>query len=97
MAENAESVQSEIPEEKPEISNVERRKSTPIESGLYPKYVKTVQEAEEVMHRFENNTRSRFCTWRSPKDFGHSGMYFSEASTSWRMGFEGNPVGNPKP
>lgn len=42
-------------------------------STLYPTYVRTLQEAEEVLNRFENNTKSRFCVWRSPKDFGKAG------------------------
>lgn len=72
--------QSELPDEKPEISIENVHKPTPIASGLYPKYVKTLQEADEVMNRFETNTKSRFCVWRSPKDFGHSGMCSSEDS-----------------
>ena len=84
MAESEESteiVQTEIPEQTAEISIEYVHKPTPIACGLYPKYVKTLQEADEVMHRFENNTKSRFCVWRSPKDFGHSGMGFSEADS----------------
>lgn len=45
-------------------------------STLYPNYVRTLQEAEEVLNRFENNTKSRFCVWRSPKDFGKAGNGF---------------------
>jgi hypothetical protein len=81
MAESEQSsevVESEIPVQTPEVSIEYVHKPSPIASGLYPKYVKTLQEADEVMHRFENNTKSRFCVWRSPKDFGHSGMAFSE-------------------
>ena len=39
---------------------------------VYPIYVNSLQEAEEVLHRFENNTKTRFCVWRCPKDFGAS-------------------------
>ena len=39
---------------------------------VYPVYVNSLQEAEEVLHRFENNTKTRFCVWRCPKDFGAS-------------------------
>lgn len=39
---------------------------------VYPTYVNSLQEAEEVLHRFENNTKTRFCVWRCPKDFGAS-------------------------
>lgn len=78
IEQNIETVASEIPAETPEVSEECIHKPTAIASGLYPKYVKSLQEADEVMHRFENNTKSRFCVWRSPKDFGHSGMVFSD-------------------
>ena len=84
--ESIETVQSEIPAPTPEISVEIVHKCTAIASGLYPKYVKTLQEADEVMHRFENNTKSRFCVWRSPKDFGHSGMCFSDDGSSMFIG-----------
>lgn len=44
-------------------------------NSAYPFYVKTLQEAEEVLHHFENNTQTRFCVWRCPKDFGASSKY----------------------
>jgi hypothetical protein len=77
---SSEAVESEVAAETPEVCVENVHKPTAIASGLYPKYVKTLQEADEVMHRFENNTKSRFCVWRSPKDFGHSGMDFSEGN-----------------
>ena len=91
MAESEESteiVQSEVPAETLDESMAYVHKPTPITSGLYPKYVKTLQEADEVMHRFENNTKSRFCVWRSPKDFGHSGMCFSDEGNGIWLGFK---------
>lgn len=59
-----------------EVSNEEVETAAPVTSTLYPAFVRTLQEADEVLHRFENNTKSRFCVWRSPKDFGHSGNGF---------------------
>ena len=38
----------------------------------YPVYVKTLTEAEDVLHRFEGNTKNRYSVWRCPKDFGNS-------------------------
>ena len=38
----------------------------------YPVYVKTLIEAEDVLHRFEGNTKNRYSVWRCPKDFGNS-------------------------
>ena len=38
----------------------------------YPVYVKTLTEAENVLHRFEGNTKNRYSVWRCPKDFGNS-------------------------
>ena len=38
----------------------------------YPVYVKSLSEAEDVLHRFENETKNRYSVWRCPKDFGNS-------------------------
>ena len=38
----------------------------------YPVYVKSLLEAEDVLHRFENETKHRFTVWRCPRDFGNS-------------------------
>lgn len=73
MAQKLEGESSEVTEVV-EIPTEESKTTPPAANTLYPAYVRTLQEADEVLHRFENNTKSRFCVWRSPKDFGHSGM-----------------------
>ena len=41
-------------------------------NATYPVYVKLLSEAEDVLHRFENDTKTRYSVWRCPKDFGNS-------------------------
>ena len=47
-------------------------KDETLSNSAYPVYVKSLHEAEEVLHRFENDTKTRFSVWRCPKDFGNS-------------------------
>ena len=41
-------------------------------NAAYPVYARSLAEAEEVLHRFENDTKNRYSVWRCPKDFGSS-------------------------
>ena len=41
-------------------------------NATYPVYVKSLSEADDVLHRFENDTKTRYSVWRCPKDFGNS-------------------------
>ena len=41
-------------------------------NATYPVYVKSLSEAEDALHRFENDTKTRYSVWRCPKDFGNS-------------------------
>lgn len=52
--------------------------------GQYPVYVTSLSEAEDVLNRFQNDTKNRYSMWKGPKDFGASckqGMV--EQATVW--------------
>jgi hypothetical protein len=51
-------------------SNVEINETS--KTTAYPVYVKSLVEAEDVLHRFEKETKHRYTVWRCPRDFGNS-------------------------
>ena len=57
-------------EDSKESSNIDMDKT--LTAAAYPVYVNLLSEAEDVLHRFENDTKNRYSVWRCPKDFGNS-------------------------
>ena len=59
-----------ITEDSKESSNIDMDETST--AAAYPVYVSLLSEAEDVLHRFENDTKNRYSVWRCPKDFGNS-------------------------
>ncbi|XP_028409957.1 uncharacterized protein LOC114532613 [Dendronephthya gigantea] len=50
----------------------------------YPVYARSLAEAEEALHRFENDTKNRYSVWRCPKDFGSSQIDVTNKRIYWQ-------------
>ena len=50
--------------------SVEGTDCTQDPSSTWPDYVSTIEEAEQVTSKFENQSTTMFFPWKCPKDFG---------------------------